>query len=181
MGEWLIVQDISVLLQHLHHQSLQTIYNDRSWMPMQTQPIPLDDFSNIKGLSFFLYVHPLILSIQAQFHLRRLRVLLTINRSIPSYLFSWRALKKCMASVDMPTRNYDSSLLIERQRSKALYAFYQANQASLALGNSVLREQPQFQSTTVILQRAKGGCFCENDVSNNVFNFQGSGPCCGGS
>jgi len=85
----------------------------------------------------------------------------------------------------MPTRNTDSSYLTQRKQAKALYAFSVQNKAAVNAGTSVVRGQLSYSMgdglADIIVQQAQGGCFCANDVSNNVFNFQSPGPCCGGS
>jgi hypothetical protein len=53
----------------------------------------------------------------------------------------------------MPTANYDSSLLTERRRSRALYTFNRLNNAAVAAGTSVRREQPNTQLGEVVTQR----------------------------
>jgi len=53
----------------------------------------------------------------------------------------------------MPTTNYDSSLLTKRRRAVALNTFYTFNNASIATGASVRREQPDTQLSEVTTQR----------------------------
>lgn len=75
----------------------------------------------------------------------------------------------------MPTANHDSSILTERRRSRALYTFNRLNNASIAAGRSVRREQPSGQLAEVVTQRHEvnantnptGDCPCSTAVNPN--------------
>lgn len=75
----------------------------------------------------------------------------------------------------MPTANHDSSILTERKRSRALYTFNRLNNAAIAAGTSVRREQPSGQLAEVVTQRHEvrgntnptGDCPCSTAVNLN--------------
>lgn len=75
----------------------------------------------------------------------------------------------------MPTAVYDASLLTKRKRALALYNFYTSNNAAVAVGASVRREQPDTQLQTIVTYRHEtsanstpaGGCACSQPVSFN--------------
>jgi hypothetical protein len=60
-------------------------------------------------------------------------------------------------SIRMSTRNYDSSMLTQFRRARALYAYNRNMKAAVAAGTSVQREQPSMQLNDVYLQRVTGG------------------------
>ena len=85
----------------------------------------------------------------------------------------------------MPTANTDSSYLTQRKQAKTLHVFAATNKA--AVNSGAVSKITDFSYTlgdglpSIIVQQALGGCYAANDISNNVFNFQPPGPCCGGS
>jgi hypothetical protein len=76
----------------------------------------------------------------------------------------------------MGTTNYDASRITQRKRAVALNTWYNANNAAVANGASVLREQPSMQMGEVLNQRVlskafytpNGGCPCSQDVTANA-------------
>jgi len=80
------------------------------------------------------------------------------------------------ALIEMPTANHDSSILTERRRSRALYTFNRLNNAAIAAGTSVRREQPSGQLSEVVTQRHEvkanvnpnSGCPCSIAVNSNT-------------
>ena len=75
----------------------------------------------------------------------------------------------------MPVANTDASQITKKNRDKALYAWFNANQTALNNGQSVLREQPNTQSGQVIPQRQIGCPACTADASTNPYPFRGTG------
>jgi hypothetical protein len=75
----------------------------------------------------------------------------------------------------MPTANHASSVLTERKRSRALYTFNRLNNAAVAAGLSVRREQPSGQLGQVVTQRHEvnantnpnDSCPCSTAVNPN--------------
>ena len=75
----------------------------------------------------------------------------------------------------MPTANYDSSILTKRKRSYTLFSFNKTNNAAIAAGTSVRREQPDTQLQEVRTQRFEssantnpnGLCACSIPVLSN--------------
>ena len=61
---------------------------------------------------------------------------------------------------EMPTANYDSSLLTQRKRNYTIYTWNRLNNQAVANGTSVRREQPDTQLATVVTYR--------NQVSANT-------------
>jgi hypothetical protein len=53
----------------------------------------------------------------------------------------------------MPTTNYDASLLTQRKRNYTLYTWNRLNNAAVAAGTSVRREQPDTQLQTIVTYR----------------------------
>ena len=76
----------------------------------------------------------------------------------------------------MPTANYDSSILTKRKRSYTLFSFNKTNNAAIAAGTSVRREQPDTQLQEVVTQRFEssantnpnGACACSSAVLSNT-------------
>jgi hypothetical protein len=76
----------------------------------------------------------------------------------------------------MPTANYDSSILTKRKRSYTLFSFNKTNNAAIAAGTSVRREQPDTQLQEVVTQRFEasantnptGNCPCSIAVLSNT-------------
>ena len=75
----------------------------------------------------------------------------------------------------MPTGNYDASLLTQRRRNLVLYSWNKANNAAVAAGTSVRREQPNMQLQTVVTYRQQAlanntsdaGCQCDAPTNSN--------------
>ena len=75
----------------------------------------------------------------------------------------------------MPTANYDASRLTQNRRNVALYAWYTQNNAAVAAGASIRREQPNTQLATVVTERREttanvlntSSCPCSEQVFNN--------------
>jgi hypothetical protein len=85
----------------------------------------------------------------------------------------------------MPTRNFDSSLLIQRRDAKALASFANAvTAANNANGGyaTLLRTQNNDQRASIMIQQKLGKCYCTQDsdpTTRYAFNPSG-GPCgCG--
>jgi len=76
----------------------------------------------------------------------------------------------------MSTRNFDSSLLTQRRRAKAVAAFYTN---VVAGGTTVKREQTNNQTADVVTQRNLGRCYCSTDALANPYEFNPSGGTCG--
>ena len=82
----------------------------------------------------------------------------------------------------MPTVNYDSSILTKRRRGVALASFYRTNNAAVAAGTSVRREQPDTQLQEVLAQRFEttantnptGACPCSIPVLKNTGGDNGN-------
>lgn len=80
----------------------------------------------------------------------------------------------------MPLTNRDASQITLKRQQKALFAWKSYNDTAVNAGASVLREQPSFQSATIILDRRQGGCKCSADASENPYQFNGLSQCgCG--
>ncbi len=75
----------------------------------------------------------------------------------------------------MPVANTDASQITKKNRDKALYAWFSANQTALNNGSSVLREQPNTQSGAIIAERQIGCPACTADASTNPYPFRGTG------
>ena len=78
----------------------------------------------------------------------------------------------------MPTTNYDASRVTQNRRNVTLYNWYVTNNAAVAAGTSVQREQPNTQLATVVTQRhqtegnqnpttAPADCPCSAQVTSN--------------
>jgi len=73
----------------------------------------------------------------------------------------------------MGTANYDASRVTQRKRAVALYTWYAANNAAVANGTSVRREQPNTQLAETVNQRGLSKafytptnyCACSQDVT----------------
>lgn len=81
----------------------------------------------------------------------------------------------------MSTTNYDSSLLTQRRRDKALGAY--ANAINAAINNNagvqtVRTTQPTYQSGQVVTQQNLGKCYCIQDAKANPYGFNPSGGQC---
>ena len=82
----------------------------------------------------------------------------------------------------MGLTNRDASQITLNARMKALYAWKSDNDVQVNLGLSIRKEQPSYQSSTVIVDRNQGGCKCSSDASNNPYQFNGLSSCgCGAS
>lgn len=76
---------------------------------------------------------------------------------------------------NMPTGNFDSSLLTQRKRNLALYTWNRINSAAVNAGLSVRREQPDTQLETVVTYRHQvsantnpvAECPCSKSVDSN--------------
>lgn len=82
----------------------------------------------------------------------------------------------------MSTKNFDSSLLTQRRRDKALGAYARALQTQIdsATGQFVVRStQPTYQSGQIVVQQNLGKCYCVNDARDNPYGFNPSGGQCG--
>jgi len=80
----------------------------------------------------------------------------------------------------MTLTNTDSSQVSLKQKQKVLYGWKANNDALVIRGLSVLREQPTFQSLSVITMRNFGGCKCSQDALANPYEFNGLSQCgCG--
>jgi len=80
----------------------------------------------------------------------------------------------------MTLTNFDASQIVLKKRQKALYAWKSNNDVLVNLGRSVLKEQPTYQSASVIADRRQGGCKCSNDALANPYEFNGLSKCgCG--
>ena len=66
----------------------------------------------------------------------------------------------------MTLKNTDASQITLRKQRKALYSWKATNTTSVNLGQSILSEQPTFQSNGVVVDRKLGGstaCGCNGD------------------
>jgi hypothetical protein len=82
----------------------------------------------------------------------------------------------------MTLTNVDASTITRKNTQKALFAWKSANNALVALGKSVLEEQPgrQGQSLSIVIERQQGECKCNADASGNPYSFNGLSSCgCG--
>jgi len=78
----------------------------------------------------------------------------------------------------MPTSVYDASYITFRNRSKVLYGFNNAINASRNSGSGIVRtEQGTTQMAEVIVVRKQGGCFCATDAAGESATRQGPGAC----
>jgi hypothetical protein len=64
-------------------------------------------------------------------------------------------------TIEMPTDNYDASLVMKRRQAAVLAAYNAALQADTS---KVRREQTSYQSAEVVVLRKIGGCTCDSDV-----------------
>jgi len=75
----------------------------------------------------------------------------------------------------MPTEIYSASLVTQRRRNYAIYTWNRINNAAVAAGASVLREQPSEQLQTVVTYRHEvkantnptAPCPCSESVDKN--------------
>lgn len=82
----------------------------------------------------------------------------------------------------MSTKNFDSSLLTQRRRDKALGAYASALQRQIdsAQGQFVVRStQPTYQSGQIVTQQRLGVCYCTQDAKAEPYGFNPSGGQCG--
>lgn len=82
----------------------------------------------------------------------------------------------------MSTKNFDSSLLTQRRRDKALGAYARALQAQIDSVNGqfvVRRTQPTYQSQQIVTDQNLGKCYCVQDAQANPYGFNPSGGQCG--
>ena len=80
----------------------------------------------------------------------------------------------------MTLTNFDSSLLTQKRSQMTLYSWKMNNNVLVSLGQSVLQEQPTFQSGAVVVDRRKGACVCAKASSANPYEFNGLSQCgCG--
>ena len=80
----------------------------------------------------------------------------------------------------MPLTNTDASQITLKQKQKVLYAWKINNDSQVNRGVSILKEQPTFQSNSVVIDRRQGGCKCSADASENPYQFNGLSQCgCG--
>jgi hypothetical protein len=76
----------------------------------------------------------------------------------------------------MGTANYDASRVTQRKRSAVLYTSYAANNAAVANGTSIRREQPDTQLNEIVAYRntskafftPTNECACSQDVTVNA-------------
>ena len=76
----------------------------------------------------------------------------------------------------MSTRNYDSSMLTQFRRARALYAYNRTMSAAVVAGTSVQREQPSTQLNAIYVQRVTGGPV---QIVNQGIVEVGCAPCNG--
>ena len=80
----------------------------------------------------------------------------------------------------MTLTNRDCSQVTLRKTQKALFAWKSINDTSVLAGKSVLKEQPSFSSSRVVVNRQQGGCKCATDALDNPYEFNGLTRCgCG--
>ena len=68
----------------------------------------------------------------------------------------------------MPVANHDSSYITLRKQQSALYAYNNQLKSAQNAMTTVLREQPNTQTSGVIVDRKQGGCVCG---ATNVYTF----------
>lgn len=71
----------------------------------------------------------------------------------------------------MPTANYDASRLTQNRRNATLYNWYITNNAAVAAGTSIRREQPNTQLATVVTERH------QTNANQNTTTAPASCPC----
>ena len=84
----------------------------------------------------------------------------------------------------MPTVNYDSSILTKRRRNYTLFSGFQTNNAAIAAGQSVRRDQPDTQLQEIVTQRSEtsantnptGACPCSEAVLKNTGGNNSANP-----
>lgn len=80
----------------------------------------------------------------------------------------------------MTLTNRDCAQLTLKKTQKALFAWKSVNDAALLKGISVLKEQPSFMTSRVVVDRQQGGCKCATDALENPYEFNGLSVCgCG--
>lgn len=82
----------------------------------------------------------------------------------------------------MSTKNFDSSLLTQRRRDKALAAFATVLQRQIDSANGqfvVRRTQPTYQSSQIVTDQNLGKCYCVQDAKAEPYGFNPSGGQCG--
>lgn len=79
----------------------------------------------------------------------------------------------------MTLTNRDASQITLKKTQKALFAWKNDNNNAVLNGGNVLREQPTFQSSRVVVDRQQGGCKCSADASANPYQFNGLSVCGG--
>ena len=80
----------------------------------------------------------------------------------------------------MTLTNFDASQITLKQKQKALAAWKTNNDVLVNLGRSTLKEQPTFQSLSVVVDRQQGSCKCAQDALENPYQFNGLSQCgCG--
>jgi hypothetical protein len=77
----------------------------------------------------------------------------------------------------MTLTNTDASQITLKMKQKVLYGWKAANTTLVTSGLSVRKEQPTFQTSTVVLDRRQGGCKCDSDASTNPYQFNGLSQC----
>ena len=68
----------------------------------------------------------------------------------------------------MPVANHDSSYITLRRQQSALYSYNNQLKSAQNAMTTVLREQPNTQTSGVIVDRKQGGCICG---PGNVYTF----------
>ena len=80
----------------------------------------------------------------------------------------------------MTLTNTDSSQVSLKHKQKVLYAWKANNDLLVNVGQSVLREQPTLQTSSVVTMRNFGACKCVQDALENPYSFNGLSQCgCG--
>jgi len=77
----------------------------------------------------------------------------------------------------MTLTNSDASQVTLKRKQKALHSWNSINTIQVYLGASVLRAQPNFQTSTVVVDSAQGGCKCATDALANPYEFNGLSKC----
>lgn len=77
----------------------------------------------------------------------------------------------------MTLTNRDCAQLTLKKTQKALFAWKSTNDAAVLTGASVLKEQPTFVSSRVVVDRQQGGCKCAADALENPYEFNGLSSC----
>lgn len=77
----------------------------------------------------------------------------------------------------MTLTNWDASQVTLKRKQKALHSWNSINTIQINLGLSVLKAQPTFQSSTVVVDSSQGGCKCSTDALANPYQFNGLSKC----